>query len=154
MRQLGEQISPSLPSPQLPCATSLGDNGGAYSGPPVLPAHRVLGTGAQGRLMARGSPQQGLVPLALRVPYSEARGHSKLWASAGAPGQRLASSNSSLRCLGFLTGVEKAFLVKMVLLLSTYLWQLSGHRREESVKVALAGPSSEMDGLTSSPWKK
>lgn len=94
--------------------------GGAYSGPPVFPAHRILGTGAQGMLMARGSPQQGLVPLPLHVPYSEARGHSKLWASAGAQGQRLASSNSSLRCLGFLTGVEKAFLVKMVLLLSTY----------------------------------
>lgn len=104
--------------------------------------------------MARGSPQQGLVPLPLLVPYSEARGHSKLWASVGAQGQKLASSNSSLRCLGFLMGVEKAFLVKTVLLLPIFLWQLSGQLREESIKVVLAGPSSEMDGLTSSPWKK
>jgi len=57
-------------------------------------------------------------------------------------------------CLGVLTDGEEAFLVKVVLLLSTYLWQCSGGLREESIKVAPAGPSTEMDGLASSPWKK
>lgn len=57
-------------------------------------------------------------------------------------------------CLGFLTDVEKAFVVKMVLFLSTYLWQCLGALREESVKVVPAGPSTQMDGLTSSPWEK
>lgn len=105
--------SPISPFASTPMCHQFGWQQGACAGAPVPPG-LVHGTGWQW-----GSP-----PARTRLSSTacgEWCGCSRLRASAWAQGQRLASSNCSLMCLCFLTDVEKAFLVKMVLLLSTYL---------------------------------
>lgn len=131
-------VSLSVPLPQTPLCQTLGDEKRLAQGllsslPTVLPG------------LVQGKPSS--------TTCGEERSPFALWDGAWV-WPRWASRNCSLMCSGFLTNVKKSSLVKLVLLVSTYLWQSLGAARQESINVATAGASTETDGITSSPWKK